>query len=50
VIAYLLRSIEPSGDWNLRVSAQLGLFPTSPSLTIESLGAPINWAQLSLWK
>ncbi|WP_187977239.1 Abi family protein [Mycetocola sp. JXN-3] len=50
VIAYLLRSIEPNGDWNRRVSAYMGRFPTSSSLTIESLGAPINWSQLQLWE
>ena len=50
VIAYLLPSIEPDTDWAARLAALLRDFPTSSALTIESLGAPLDWDALELWQ
>lgn len=50
VIAYLLGSIDPEADWKHRLVALLDAFPTSRTLTIESLGTPSNWRSLELWR
>lgn len=50
VIAYLLPSIDPDTDWAARVAALFRDFPTSDVLTIESLGAPVDWDALELWR
>lgn len=50
VMAYLLPSIDPNTDWAGRLTALFREFPTSSALTIESLGAPQNWAALELWQ
>src|SRR5690625_4976453 len=49
VIAFLLPSIDPITDWILRLTVLFREFPTSSALTIESLGAPRDWAALELW-
>ncbi|GBG39419.1 Abi family protein [Mycobacterium montefiorense] len=50
VIAYLLTSIEDDADWATRLTALLREFPTSHALTVESLGAPLDWETLDLWR
>lgn len=49
VIAYLLTTIDPEDDWAARSAALFRAFPTSDALTIESLGAPADWASVALW-
>lgn len=50
VIAYLLPRIDPETNWHTRLAALLHELPASDSLTIESLGAPEDWAMLDLWR
>lgn len=50
VIAYLLSTIERGSDWRGRLAALLRAFPTSHALTIESLGVPLGWESLELWR
>ncbi|GAA2105816.1 Abi family protein [Brevibacterium salitolerans] len=49
VIAYLLRTIDSGSDWPLRLAALLQAFPTSQTLTVQSMGAPRRWQDVSLW-
>ncbi|MDN5571067.1 MAG: Abi family protein [Propionibacteriaceae bacterium] len=49
-MAYLLPAIDPDTDWTLRLVTLLRGFPTSNSLSIESLGAPPTWEHLDLWR
>lgn len=50
VIAYLLPSIEIETNWAARLTTLLRDFPTSSLLTVESLGAPLDWETLELWR
>lgn len=50
VIAYLLPWIDENTEWSHRLVALLWKFPTSPALTIESLGVPQDWESLDLWR
>lgn len=50
VIAYLLPAIDPDTSWATRAAALFRSFPSSESLTIESLGAPGDWDALCLWQ
>lgn len=50
VIAYLLRSIEASPQWSHQLTALLQTFPTSPALSLESMGIPPGWESLDLWR
>ena len=49
VIAYLLRSIDGSGDWTRRLKELVATFPSVPHLGIDSMGFPNGWTQLELW-
>lgn len=50
VIAYLGRAIDGDSDWCARLTSLLEAFPSSPDLTISSLGVPEGWASLDLWR
>lgn len=50
VIAYLLTVIDPDSGWAARLTCLLRGFPTSGSLSVESLGAPQEWEALDLWR
>lgn len=50
VIAHLLTSIDADTDWPASVAALFRGFPTSVALTIESMGAPMHWENLDLWR
>ncbi|MDK8434956.1 Abi family protein [Brevibacterium sp. H-BE7] len=50
VIAYLLPSIDPGTDWSQQLAALLREFPASQALRVESMGAPLDWASLDLWR
>jgi hypothetical protein len=50
VIAYLLRAIDPDTGWSGRLAALLRQFPVSHALTIESMGTPVGWESLELWR
>lgn len=50
VIAYQLRAIDPDTGWSGRLAALLRQFPVSHALTIESMGAPVGWESLELWR
>lgn len=49
IMAYLLPSIDHNTDWAEQLANLMRQFPTSESLTIESLGAPPNWEEYPLW-
>lgn len=50
VIAYLLPAIHVESTWAQRVAELFDRFPTSPGLTIQSMGVPANWTSLDLWR
>ena len=50
VIAYLLPQIDSDTDWPARLVALLRDFPTSDTLTVESMGTPRKWENLDLWR
>lgn len=50
VIAYLLPSIDRGTRWAKQLAALLGNFPASHALTIESVGTPLGWESLELWR
>lgn len=50
MIAYLLPSIDPEADLRHRLVELLKMFPTSQTLTIESMGIPQGWESLDLWR
>lgn len=50
VIAHLLPSIDPDTEWTVRLAALLREFPDSYALTVESMGAPLDWESLELWR
>lgn len=50
VIAYLLRSIDTDAGWSRRLVTLIDSFPSSPDLTIASLGMPAGWSSLDLWR
>ncbi|OYO14037.1 Abi family protein [Enemella evansiae] len=50
VIAYLLPSIEARSTWSAQLASLLRRFPATEALTIQSLGAPEDWASLALWQ
>lgn len=49
VIAYLLRAVDGGCEWSPRVASLLRVFPSSPHLTVDSLGAPGDWEDLAIW-
>lgn len=49
VMAYLLRTIDPSGDWALRVAAHLRAFPPNMLLDLGSMGVAPGWLDEELW-
>jgi abortive infection bacteriophage resistance protein len=50
VIAYLLRGIQPGGDWASRVAGHLRRFPANTVLDVGSMGAAPGWLQEDLWQ
>ncbi len=50
VMAYLLRTIDPGGDWMLRVAAHLGAFPLNAVLDAGSMGVAPGWLDEDLWR
>lgn len=49
IMAYLLRSIDPECDWSEKMIELINGFPSSSSLTVDSLGMPANWSDLAIW-
>lgn len=49
VIAYLGRAIDGDSAWCIRLAQLLADFPSSPHLTIASVGVPEGWESLDLW-
>ena len=49
VNAYLLTSIHPGSDWNVRTAELLQSFPVMPHLDIGSMGAVSGWLDEDLW-
>ncbi len=49
VMAYLLRSITPDGDWAPRLAMHLRSFPKHPPVGIESMGMLETWLDEDLW-
>jgi len=50
VMAYLLRSINPDGNWPRRVASHLHRFPTSAALDVGSMGVASDWLDEDLWR
>lgn len=51
LIAYLLRSINPSTRWPTNFKTHLNKFPVIEGLTPEKdMGFPVDWRQLDLWR
>lgn len=50
VIAYLLPSIDAETGWHQRLVALLQTFPTSKTLSTASMGVPLGWESLALWR
>lgn len=50
VMAYLLRSINPAGDWAQRVAGLLRSFPANNVLDVTSMGLLPGWLELDLWR
>jgi abortive infection bacteriophage resistance protein len=50
VMAYLLRSINPAGDWAQRVATHLRSFPANDVLGVESMGLLPGWLDSELWQ
>lgn len=49
VIAYLVQQLDAQSDWSGRAAALLSAFPPSERLTVEAVGAPMNWSRKTLW-
>lgn len=49
VIAYLIQQLDAQSDWSGRAAALLSAFPSSERLTVEAVGAPMNWSRQTLW-
>jgi abortive infection bacteriophage resistance protein len=50
VMAYLLRSIEPHGDWAHRTARLIDAFPSTGHIGINAMGVPSGWASFELWQ
>lgn len=50
VMAYLLRTIDPGGDWALRVATHLRAFPRNAVLDVRSMGIAPGWLDDDLWR
>lgn len=49
VMAYLLESIHPDGDWAVRVAAQIQAFPATEHIDVGSMGIASGWLEEPLW-
>ncbi|WP_324523496.1 Abi family protein [Propioniciclava sp.] len=49
VMANLLRTIDPGGDWALRVATLLRAFPKNAVLDLGSMGVAPGWLDEDLW-
>lgn len=49
VIAYLLQAIDDGGQWARQLAALLHEFPSTDTLTVASLGAPVDWSTHKIW-
>ena len=47
--AFLLRSINPTSHWKVRLKALIATFPQSRIISLQSAGFPANWAREPLW-
>lgn len=50
VMANLLRTIDPGGDWALRVATLLRAFPKNAVLDLGSMGVAPGWLDENLWR
>lgn len=50
VVAYLLKSVDADAEWSRQLVALISQFPSSPALTIASIGVPERWTDLDLWR
>ncbi len=49
VMAYLMRVIEPNGDWPRRLAAHLRAFPSGKHIDQGSMGIAAGWLESDLW-
>ncbi|PPG66530.1 abortive phage infection protein [Rathayibacter rathayi] len=50
VMAYLLEAVHPGREWSARVAALLAAFPSSPRVTVVSMGVAEGWLEQDLWQ
>lgn len=50
VMAYLLGTVHPGGDWPTRVARLLRDFPATERLGLESMGVAAGWLDEGLWQ
>lgn len=50
VMAHLLRSIEPHGDWASRTAQLINAFPSTEHVDITAMGVTDKWTTLELWR
>lgn len=50
ITAFLLRRVDPKGNWAEEMASLLNEFPTSHALSVQDIGAPVGWHGLELWK
>lgn len=49
VMAYLLNSIQPGGDWAAQVASVLRDFPAIELVDVGSMGVASGWLEEDLW-
>jgi hypothetical protein len=50
VLRYLLRFINPTTTWPIRLANLVATLPAAPGISIRHMGFPQNWTSLSLWR
>ena len=50
VMAYLLRTVDPRGDWAGRLAKLLQRFPEVGELDIRSMGVAHGWLDEEIWR
>ena len=49
-MAYLLRTVDPRGDWAGRLAKLLQRFPEVGELDIRSMGVAHGWLDEEIWR
>jgi abortive infection bacteriophage resistance protein len=46
---FLLKTINPSSSWSLRLKQHLATFPIGPGISVGQSGFPMGWETMPLW-